>query len=258
MAESPKAPGKRKRETQQLVSSKHTPKRMKKAKVKPAQTRESERTADVNDAIAHMDSKLLSDHVAQGIRRFEPKLSLVELEDRFIPERAIRDTSEWSQSRTTEQLPSYLEYFHGGPQASDQLSKAGLAPGCPHTLVIAAAGLRAADLARTLRKFQTKEAMVAKLFAKHIKLKEAVGMAKKSRIGIGVGTPQRIVDLLENGALSSEALERIVIDASHINQKKRGILDMQETEIPLTKLLARDELRSRFDSDDKRIDLLFF
>lgn len=41
--------------------------------------------------------------------------------------------------------------------------------------------------------------MVAKLFAKHIKLKEAMDMAKKTRMGIGVGTPQRIADLLESG-----------------------------------------------------------
>lgn len=40
---------------------------------------------------------------------------------------------------------------------------------------------------------------MAKLFAKHIKLKEAIETVKKTRINIGVGTPQRIFDLLENG-----------------------------------------------------------
>lgn len=40
---------------------------------------------------------------------------------------------------------------------------------------------------------------MAKLFAKHIKLKEAAEMTKKTRMGIGVGTPQRLIDLLENG-----------------------------------------------------------
>ena len=47
--------------------------------------------------------------------------------------------------------------------------------------------------------YQTKECMVAKLFAKHIKLTEAIETVSKSRIGIGVGTPQRIIDLLEDG-----------------------------------------------------------
>lgn len=75
--------------------------------------------------------------------------------------------------------------------------------GSPHTLVITAAGLRAADLTRALRKFQTKDSMVAKLFAKHIKLKDAVEMVKKSRMGIGVGTPQRIGDLIDSGIVST-------------------------------------------------------
>ena len=52
---------------------------------------------------------------------------------------------------------------------------------------------------RSLRKFQTKESFVAKLFAKHIKLKEAVETLSTTRVNIGVGTPQRITDLLENG-----------------------------------------------------------
>ena len=40
---------------------------------------------------------------------------------------------------------------------------------------------------------------MAKLFAKHIKFKEAVEMVQKNRMNIGVGTPQRITDLLEDG-----------------------------------------------------------
>ena len=36
-------------------------------------------------------------------------------------------------------------------------------------------------MARALRSFQTKDAAVAKLFAKHIKLREAVDMVKNTR-----------------------------------------------------------------------------
>ena len=39
----------------------------------------------VNHAIAHMDSRLMADHVAQRVRRFQPELSLVEVEERYIP-----------------------------------------------------------------------------------------------------------------------------------------------------------------------------
>jgi len=71
--------------------------------------------------------------------------------------------------------------------------------GSPHTIVVAAAGIRAADLTRyhlpkklqsrtsantgfrPLRAFQSKSGKVAKLFAKHIKLKEAVEDCQKNR-----------------------------------------------------------------------------
>jgi protein CMS1 len=53
--------------------------------------------------------------------------------------------------------------------------------GTPHTLIITAAALRATDLARAVKKFQTKDFVVAKLFSKHIKLKEAIDMCNNTR-----------------------------------------------------------------------------
>lgn len=41
--------------------------------------------AGVNHAIAHMDSQLLADHVAQRTKRFHTELSDMELEDMHIP-----------------------------------------------------------------------------------------------------------------------------------------------------------------------------
>jgi protein CMS1 len=205
----------------------------------------------VNHAIAHMDPSLMADHIAQRTKRFQPDLSLVEAEDLRILERAIMDTTAFEKDRVAENLPEFLEQFatsrqpqKKGKKGGKKGSAAGLdtAPsekGAPHTLVIAASGIRAADLTRALRQFQTKECMVAKLFAKHIKLQEQIELCKKCRMGIGVGTPQRVLDLLDQGALKLEFLERVVVDASHVDQKKRGILDMKEVQAPLVKLLAR-------------------
>jgi hypothetical protein len=52
---------------------------------------------------------------------------------------------------------------------------------------------------RIVRKFQTKDATVAKLFAKHIKLKDSVKFLKSTRTGIAVGTPARLKDLMDDG-----------------------------------------------------------
>ncbi|KAI7143133.1 hypothetical protein KC352_g29231, partial [Hortaea werneckii] len=201
-------------------------------------------------------------HLAQRTKRFQPNLSLVEAEDVHIPASAIRDASSWDQGRTTEKLPEFLEKFSGPrrkkSKKGQKLSDAPEAKGSPHTLVVAGAGLRAAELVRGLRKFQTKESLVAKLFAKHIKLGEAIETVKNSRIGIGVGTPQRIIDLLDNGALKLDNLERIVLDASHIDAKKRGVLDMQDTQPQVVKLLSRQELKERYGVEEGKVELLLF
>lgn len=174
-----------------------------------------------------------------------------------LTEKAVRDTTSTSKPRTAEHLPDFLERF-AGSKRKKKLGQANPAKGSPHTLVIAGAGLRAADLVRALQKYRTKDALVAKLFAKHIKLKESIETVKKARISIGVGTPQRIIDLLEDGALKAEGLERIVVDASHIDVKKRGMLDMKETLVPLVELLTRKEFRERYESGEKGLEVLFF
>ncbi|KAF2146235.1 uncharacterized protein K452DRAFT_219405 [Aplosporella prunicola CBS 121167] len=206
----------------------------------------------MNVAIGRMDSRLLADYMAQRTKRYEPDLSLVELEERYIPERAIRDTSIWEQERSLPNLPTYLETF-----AQEDVKKVPKKAGHPHTIVVAGAGIRAADLTRSLRKFETKDVKVAKLFAKHIKLKEAMESCKRMKMNIGVGTPQRIIDLLDGGALSTDNLKRIVVDASYIDDKKRGVMDMKDTQPPLAKLLTREDLKARY-GKDKKIELLFY
>ncbi|GAB7359669.1 hypothetical protein MBLNU230_g6848t1 [Neophaeotheca triangularis] len=254
---------KRKREDDSKPTSKRAAKKQKQTK-KPKDIDDEalDVEAGVNHAIAHMDSKLMADHVAQRTRRHLPDLSMVEIEDLYIPEKAIINTSRYEKSRATQDLADFVQKFAGPrrkKKGEQKLIHAAEEKGHPHTLVIAPSGIRAADLTRALRQYQTKESMVAKLFAKHIKLKEATEMAKKTRMGIGVGTPQRLLDLLDAGALSASKLERIVVDASHIDQKKRGILDMKEIQVPLLTLLSKPEFKERYGAaDDKRIDLLFF
>lgn len=118
---------------------------------------------------------------------------------------AIRETTSFNGPRTITYLPEFLQDFviRSDKKAGRKLWSAPVTHGSPHTLVIAAAGLRAADLTRALRVYQTKDSMVAKLFAKHIKLKDVSKTLSETRIGIGVGTPQRIKDLIDNGKLSS-------------------------------------------------------
>jgi protein CMS1 len=58
--------------------------------------------------------------------------------------------------------------------------------------------------------------------------------------------------------LSLENLERLVVDASHIDQKKRGILDMKDTMLELARWLARKEFIDRYTDEPKPLKLLFY
>ncbi|KAF3765088.1 hypothetical protein M406DRAFT_340562 [Cryphonectria parasitica EP155] len=214
----------------------------------------------VNTIFGRMDPDLLTDYVAANTKRFGTELSAIELSDLYVPAGAVRDTTAFSKTRVKENLAEFLEKFAGGEDEQEK-KRLGTAPkkcGSPHTIVVAGAGLRAADLVRATRKFQKKENVVAKLFAKHFKVAEQVDFLKKNRTGIAVGTPARLAALLEDGALSIEHLKRIVIDASHIDQKKRGIMDMKDTMMPLAQWLTRKEFRERYGDLDKPLDLLFF
>ncbi|EOO01689.1 putative replication regulator protein [Phaeoacremonium minimum UCRPA7] len=208
--------------------------------------------AGVNTVFTFMDSQLLSDYVTKKTTKFGTDLSPVELSDLYISANAVKDTTSWQKLRTLSNLPDFLESFVKDPK---ELGEAPTKKGAPHTIIVTGAGIRAADI---VRKYQKKGNSVAKLFAKHIKLDEAVDFLNRSRTGLGVGTPARLMDLLDNGALSVEHLKRIVVDASHIDQKKRGVMDMKDTMMPLAKWLARKEFKDRYTDEQKPLDLLFY
>lgn len=203
-----------------------------------------------------MDGRLLADYFCQQAKRHNKELTAMELNDLYVPEHAFLDTTTFELSRTLDQLPNFLKTY--SPDNGSSLSEASERNGTPHTLVISSAAIRAADLVRKLRIFQTKRAIVGKLFAKHIKLEEAKQFLQRTRIGIGVGTPSRLIDLIESGALKLEALERIVIDGSYIDQKKRGIFDIKEVHFPLLQLLTRPELRERYGAEKNGVKILVF
>ncbi|KAI0894395.1 U3-containing 90S pre-ribosomal complex subunit-domain containing protein [Annulohypoxylon nitens] len=204
--------------------------------------------AGVNKKIALVDNLLLADYLAKKIRRFGTELKPVELSQLDISPNYITDTTSFQETRTLDNLPSFLEKF-ADPK---KLGEAPKQNGSPHTLIVTGAGLRAADLVRSVRKYQTKNNTIAKLFAKHIKVEESVQFLEKHRTGIAVGTPVRLSDLVEKSALKLDKLERLVVDASHIDQKKRGVMDMKETMLPLARWLARHEFK------EKGLKLLFY
>ncbi|KAL8799379.1 MAG: hypothetical protein Q9200_007554 [Gallowayella weberi] len=197
----------------------------------------------INLAIGKMNSRLLADLIAQRTRNFGHDLSLVELEDLHVPESAILDTSEWDQERLAQSLPDFLVHFAQHDGKSPDLS---LAPDMP--------GKEDAQRQRS----SVQKAYRSKLFAKHIKLKDATAFVQKTRINIGIGTPSRMIDLLTEQALNFHNLDRVIVDGSFIDQKKRSIFDMKETQRPLIQLLNRQELKAGYTDIISPIKLLFY
>jgi protein CMS1 len=76
---------KRKRETAQEPSSEKAAKRPKGKKTKVIDEDEFDTDLGINNSFSHMDNQLLADYVAQRTRQYEGDLSLVELEDKYIP-----------------------------------------------------------------------------------------------------------------------------------------------------------------------------
>ncbi|KAK3190665.1 hypothetical protein K4F52_003356 [Lecanicillium sp. MT-2017a] len=209
----------------------------------------------VNTLFTRMDNQLLADYLAQKTSRFGSDLSPVELSDITISANAITDATGFHQQRTLEKLPDFLGHFCKNPES---LGKAPKKKGAPHTIIVAGAGLRAADIVRSVRKFASKDIVVAKLFAKHMKVDEQVKLLNSARVSIAVGTPARLSELVENGALVLDGLHRIVVDASHIDQKKRGVLDMKDTMLPLARFISKKQFQDRYVSEEKPLSLLFF
>lgn len=243
-----------------------TPK-SKKPKTKKAKVAEEDEDLDeenhLNLAISRMDPQLLSDYMASKTRKFESDLSAIELADKYIPAICIKDTSCFETLRKDGELPAFMERF--ATCGAKKLWGSSKMLGSPHTIIVAGAGLRAAELARVLRPYSTEAATIAKLFAKHIKIGEQIAFLKRRRTGIAVGTPQRLDDLMSEGTLNTTKLERIIIDASHIDIKKRGILEMKDTNLQLMKWLTRKEFKARFAGDTgaqkekmPKLELLFY
>ncbi|KAF3941365.1 hypothetical protein ABW19_dt0204821 [Dactylella cylindrospora] len=205
--------------------------------------------SSIDPSIAVMDPKIMADFVAQRVQKFNKELSFVELGDRILPERLYIDTSTYTSERSLSNLCEYMEKFctKKGQSSISHLKSSPKATGSPHTFLITPAALRAADLVRTLRKYQTADSSIAKFFAKHVKLSEAVEYSKKTRIGIAVGTPARLVDLIKDGALQIRYLQRVVLDVSYLDAKKRGLWDIKEIQEKVTELLGIDGVRKRLE-----------
>ena len=210
---------------------------------------------EYDETFAPRDPSLLSDTFAQAIKRHYGDSTSIEQGDLHLAPRAFRDTTAFGQPRIAQELPEYVKTFlrDGDSDPSTSTDKA-----APHTMVIVSSGIRASDLVRELRVFASSESKVGKYFAKHMKLNANIEFSKNSRVGIAVGTPGRLKELVENDAIRVESLQRIIIDGSYQNPKKYNIFDMEDSFKPMLGLLNIREVKSRLLDDDDKLQTMIF
>ncbi|KAI9279621.1 U3-containing 90S pre-ribosomal complex subunit-domain containing protein [Sporodiniella umbellata] len=162
-----------------------------------------------------------------------PNLSDVELEEQTLPESAIVNNEKFKQEHILDALPNYIKF---GVAGHKKLSKKPMVSASPVALVVTHSAIRAVDLVRSL-KDSFDSAKIAKLFAKHFKIEEQVDFLEREPIHIGVGTPNRLQALVDQGHLNLSNLELVVIDTEK-NAKKFNIFDIQDVRSDLFNFLG--------------------
>ncbi len=93
-------------------------------------------------------------------------------------------------------------------------------------LVVCASALRACDLRKPLAALKRP---VAKLFAKHLKLKEQIEYLSNSNTTLGIGTPNRLLKLAQAKALDgifSDSKNALILIDLHKDVKNYSLLNM--------------------------------
>ncbi|KIJ44153.1 hypothetical protein M422DRAFT_228826 [Sphaerobolus stellatus SS14] len=230
------------------AEAKASKKRKRREKEKAKRAEKKRKLEDAGETQQTKSATSLSpEHAAEYLSTYQaktyPKSSTLEMEDLRISADFIADTTQYDGLRTAEELGHIITQTF--PRLLIRLGQTPKHNGAPTLIFIAAAALRVIDITRVLKKHRgTKGGEVAKLFAKHIKLQDHVAYLKRTKIGVAVGTPGRISQLLESESLTLPALTHIFIDSTFRDSKKRSMLDIPETRDELFRgVLGRQNIR---------------
>lgn len=210
---------------------------------------------DYDETIAPRDPSLLSDMFSQAIKRHYGDSTTIEQGDLHLATRSFRDTTAFGNPRLARELPEFIKSFQRPEDDDPSICKE---TGAPHTIVIASSGIRVADLVRELRVFNSNESKIGKYFAKHMKLQPNLTFAKQTKVGIAVGTPVRLKELIENDGIKASSLQRIIVDGSYQNEKKYSIFDMADSFKSMLDLLNMDGVKLRLLDDNDRLLLMVY
>lgn len=214
----------------------------------PASNRPEQTEVDLT--IANDSPEDLAKRYKEAIKKHKGDLSTIELEDLSLPATAFLDTIDFGEPRVVKNLSTFLQKFTPGGKEELSICKE---IASPHTILLTSSAIRTTDLVRAVREYGTEDNKIAKLFAKHMKLKKMSQYVQNTRFGIGSGTPKRIQDLIEDDALKLDQLQRIILDASYIDNKKNTIFNHGEMFPQVLSLFTSERLNLRLHSNATKI-----
>jgi protein CMS1 len=113
-------------------------------------------------------------------------------------------------------------------------------------LILCSNAIRCLQVIKELRKSMP-NIMVAKVFAKHMKITDQIEELKARPYLIGVGTAARVTKIMETEpeALKASKLDFVLIDGSWKDKTNQTILDITDINLELKKLIesVKDHLK---------------
>jgi U3-containing 90S pre-ribosomal complex subunit len=127
--------------------------------------------------------------------------------------------------------------------------------GSPRVLIVCLSAVRCLALTKPLIAMGHRRIRVTKLFAKHTKLQDQQRDLRSNPSHIAVGTPKRIADLLENGALDTSRLLFLLFETSFVSPKNFNVLEQNETRRDAVSML-KEHLLARIAAQECKVVLL--
>jgi len=148
-------------------------------------------------------------------------------------------------------LPSLTGLF----DSASALTKAPHAApvGAPLVLIISSSAIRSANVYKLVASLNSDRSRVAKLFAKHFKIKEQVSFLAQHHIRVAVGTPNRLNRLADLDALDLGGLQYVMIDTTR-DAKGFNVFDVKQIKDDLFELY-KNHIHERVDAGDTKLIL---
>ncbi|XP_067849231.1 protein CMSS1 isoform X2 [Heptranchias perlo] len=163
------------------------------------------------------------------IQHFKNERSVIELEELKLPDSCFLQSNDLTHTLSSylkQVCPKWVKLCKNHTEKKSVLM-----------LIICSSALRALEMIRLLTAFKGKDCKTFKLFAKHIKVEEQIKWLTKGVIHLGVGTPGRIRNLIEQDGLSLQSLKYVILDWNWHDQKLRRLMDIPEVKQETLKLL---------------------